>query len=386
MHVRHFQVFVLLGALLLPMLAVAQDDSSAPAQKKDAAKPQTPADDKSVGDFDKLFVQWKDVLARLREIQTEYQVAQDKDKPKLEQEFNGLLVKGSQLAPQVARAAEKRFAKNPNQNQDVSDFLGSMVRTYVSRDMYDDAMRVSNLLIEHGYKNKAIYNFAGIASFAADDFSAAKKYLKEAEKNQALDAEGRSLLAQVDEYQKLWDREQKFRAAEAKADNLPRVLMKTSEGDITFELFEDQAPNTVANFISLVEKGFYNGLPFHRVIGGFMAQGGDPQGNGTGGPGYAIACECYKDNARDHFRGSLSMAHAGKDTGGSQFFITFRPTPHLNRKHTVFGRVIDGFDVLEKLTRRNPGAQNAPEPSKIIEATVLRKRDHEYKPETLPAL
>jgi len=153
------------------------------------------------------------------------------------------------------------------------------------------------------------------------------------------------------------------------------------------ELFEDDAPNTVANFISLVEKGFYDGTPFHRVIGGFMAQGGDPTGSGSGGPGHVIDCECELPTARKHFLGSLSMAHAGKNTGGSQFFLTFRPTEHLDGKHTVFGRVIEGFEVLPKLTRTQ-GADGQPlsgiQPDTIVKATVLRKRDHAYEPKTSP--
>ncbi|MBI2826059.1 MAG: peptidylprolyl isomerase [Planctomycetia bacterium] len=168
---------------------------------------------------------------------------------------------------------------------------------------------------------------------------------------------------------------------------MPRVLLQTSKGDIVLELFENEAPNTVANFVSLVEKGFYDGLSFHRVLPGFMAQGGDPKGDGSGGPGYTIACECYTPNHRQHFRGSLSMAHAGKDTGGSQFFLTFVPTPHLDEAqapHTVFGRVIEGMDVLTALTRRDPTKQNQPDADKIIKATVLRKRDHAYEPKTVP--
>jgi cyclophilin family peptidyl-prolyl cis-trans isomerase len=140
----------------------------------------------------------------------------------------------------------------------------------------------------------------------------------------------------------------------------------------------------------LVETKFYDGKTFHRVLPGFMAQGGDPQGDGSGGPGYEIPCECYRDDHRLHFQGSLSMAHAGKDTGGSQFFITFRRTPHLDGKHTAFGRVIEGMDVLPKLQRRNPdlsgpGAPPLPVPDKIISATVVRKRDHEYVPTKVEA-
>ncbi len=181
--------------------------------------------------------------------------------------------------------------------------------------------------------------------------------------------------------------EMKHRAAEAAADDLPRIRLQTSAGDLVVELFEDDAPNTVANFVSLVEKGFYDGTPFHRVIGGFMAQGGDPTGTGGGGPGYAVACETAAPTARKHFLGSLSMAHAGKDTGGSQFFLTFAPTEHLDGKHTVFGRVIEGFDVLPRLARTQD-PQGRPvagvEPDRIVKATVLRKRPHPYEPKTLP--
>jgi cyclophilin family peptidyl-prolyl cis-trans isomerase len=174
------------------------------------------------------------------------------------------------------------------------------------------------------------------------------------------------------------------RAAEAKADDLPRVKITTTKGDVTVELFENEAPNTVANFISLVEKGFYDGTPFHRVIGGFMAQGGDPTGSGTGGPGYVIECEVGKPGARKHFLGTLSMANAGPNTGGSQFFLTFRPTEHLDGKHTVFGRVIEGLDVLPKITRTEGETASGAPPDTIVKTVVVRKRGHDYKPTTSP--
>ena len=175
--------------------------------------------------------------------------------------------------------------------------------------------------------------------------------------------------------------EMAIRASEKNEDDLPRVKIETTKGTIVVELFENEAPNTVANFVSLVESHFYDGTPFHRVIPGFMAQGGDPTGTGTSGPGYTIACECDLPNARKHFLGSLSMAHAGKDTGGSQFFLTFAPTEHLDGRHTVFGRVIEGFDILPKITRTE-GPQARPSKDKILKAEIIRKRDHEYKPKT----
>ena len=168
---------------------------------------------------------------------------------------------------------------------------------------------------------------------------------------------------------------------------MSKATIKTEKGDMQVEFYDADAPNTVKNFRDLAAKGFYNGLKFHRVIPNFVIQGGCPQGTGTGGPGYTIACECDAPGARKHFLGTLSMAHAGKDTGGSQFFLTFRPTEHLDGKHTVFGRVIEGFDVLPKLMRtQDEQGRSVPgiKPDVIVKAEVVRKRNHAYEPKTLP--
>ena len=125
------------------------------------------------------------------------------------------------------------------------------------------------------------------------------------------------------------------------------ILMQNGE-KIEFDLFPGEAPGTVENFEKLANEGFYNGLTFHRVIPGFVSQGGDPNGNGTGGPGYTIKCET-EGNPHKHEVGSLSMAHAGRDTGGSQFFIVHEPQPHLNGVHTVFGKVTSGMDTVLKM-------------------------------------
>jgi cyclophilin family peptidyl-prolyl cis-trans isomerase len=123
---------------------------------------------------------------------------------------------------------------------------------------------------------------------------------------------------------------------------------ETSLGNFTIELFEQETPNTVGNFVKLAEKNFYNGVIFHRVIDGFMIQGGDPTGTGRGGPGYQFADE-FHVKLKHNSEGILSMANAGPNTNGSQFFITLGPTPHLDGRHTVFGRVIEGMDVVRKI-------------------------------------
>lgn len=129
---------------------------------------------------------------------------------------------------------------------------------------------------------------------------------------------------------------------------MKKAIIETNHGTITIELFAEAAPKTVANFEKLINDGFYDGLSFHRVIKGFVAQGGCPKGTGTGGPGYTIPCET-KGNPHKHERGSLSMAHAGPNTGGSQFFIVYEPQPHLDGVHTVFGKVVDGMDAVDKI-------------------------------------
>ncbi|MCU0565209.1 MAG: peptidylprolyl isomerase [Oculatellaceae cyanobacterium Prado106] len=126
---------------------------------------------------------------------------------------------------------------------------------------------------------------------------------------------------------------------------MTRAIMETEKGTIHIEFFDADAPNTVANFVKLINEGFYDGLTFHRVIPNFVIQGGCPKGNGTGGPGYNIKCEI---NPNKHVAGTLSMAHAGRDTGGSQFFVCHSPQPHLDGVHTVFGQTQD-MDVVNAI-------------------------------------
>ena len=138
-----------------------------------------------------------------------------------------------------------------------------------------------------------------------------------------------------------------------------RARFKTEKGDIVAELYADRAPMTVENFVNLARAGFYDGTTFHRVIPGFMAQGGDPTGTGTGGPGYQFGDE-FHPSLRHDAAGVLSMANAGPGTNGSQFFLTHGPTPHLDNKHSVFGRVTEGLDVLRSLRERDPQRDRQP--------------------------
>jgi cyclophilin family peptidyl-prolyl cis-trans isomerase len=361
-------------ALAVPLVAWGQE-AAAPAAASQEEQAQ----------FRELYAQWKSVTGDIRKIQEEYSGANRERRAELEKEHAELLEKVEALEPQLKELgpAAEAIYRADSQDKDAEDFVAYRTQGAFVNDDYEEALRLGKLLIDNGFDNKRVYDLAGIAAFRVMDLDTAEEYLTAAGDAGALSPIGEDLLGSVSDYREYWAKEQDLRAAEAQADDLPRVLLKTSAGDITLELLEDQAPNAVANFISLVEDKFYNGVVFHRVLPGFMAQGGDPTGTGSGGPGYRIKCECYRKDFRRHFRGSLSMAHAGRDTGGSQFFLTFHPTSHLDGKHTVFGRVIDGFDVLSKLKRIDPEDPQGGEPDRIVEAKVLRKRNHKYEPETL---
>ena len=201
------------------------------------------------------------------------------------------------------------------------------------------------------------------------------------ESNPALNARIRSLQSRSQDAIVKWREELSIREVEEIASDLPLVVLQTSKGPIKLELFEDHAPNTVANFISLADTGYYDGVLFHRVIPKFMAQGGDPNSRdvelgrtGEGGPGYTIKDEHTKEDHRNHFAGSLSMAKtSAPNTGGSQFFLTHLPTPHLDGRHTVFGRITSGLDTARAIEKDD----------EIISVMIIRKRDHDYTPEKL---
>jgi cyclophilin family peptidyl-prolyl cis-trans isomerase len=322
----------------------------------------------------------RDIVTELTRLQAEYR-KDGSDKRVIEAQFNETKVKGMAADKLLENAAFSLAIADPN-DQEAREHCGAVVAAAVESDDPMKAFALVEKLDEAGAASPDVLLLGASAALVASQLDQAEAWIDEAKKAGVEDGRVEELQLMVASERPKVAAEMKVRAAEAAADDLPRVKIETTKGPIVVELFENEAPNTVANFITLVEKGFYDGTPFHRVIGGFMAQGGDPTGTGTGGPGHVIACECYEPNARKHFLGTLSMAHAGKDTGGSQFFLTFRPTEHLDGRHTVFGRVVEGLDVLPQLVRtEGPFAGGAPD--QIVKAEVIRKRDHDYTPETM---
>ncbi len=153
----------------------------------------------------------------------------------------------------------------------------------------------------------------------------------------------------------------------------PRAIIETNQGTMTAELYLDKCPETAGNFIKLAEKGFYNGIVFHRVIPDFMIQGGCPKGTGTGGPGYQIKDERAALALRHEGPGILSMANAGPNTGGSQFFVTVASTPHLNGKHAIFGKVVQGTDVAIKISNLPTASGDRPRSNVVMNKVTIQR-------------
>lgn len=393
--VKRILGIVLASMFLTTGLAFAQQPEELPVQA-------------SAEEFPTHLEAWKTIFERGSEIEEKYEAATPEQRQAFDTELMQLEEKAMQTQPKLFASAEAAYKADPAKYPEAGEVLlaragyavmnGEVELTNrlhqvllaapnVPMDMklgvaeqnlrlgdYEMARKLADEVLTNPEADPRVLNLAAVAAVGLNKLTEAEEYLKKAKEKDVLEPFTQAYLREIE-----------FRRRDAEAGDSPQVLLRTTKGDVFLQLFENEAPNTVANFINLVEKGFYNGLPFHRVIEGFMAQGGDPKGNGTGGPGYRIKCECYRPDYRVHFAYSLAMAHAGRDTGGSQFYITFVPTPHLDGRHTVFGRVIKGIDVVNALTKTEPGDQSGAEADKIVSAHVLRKRDHEYKPETIPA-
>jgi cyclophilin family peptidyl-prolyl cis-trans isomerase len=325
--------------------------------------------------------QWQGHLQEVRRLRDQSSTAVGEERSSLQQKYADAIVEGEQALAQFSRVAERQVSQGGDAKEEAGEFLQIRIQDLLTRDDFEPVIQIGQLLIAQGFQTADVYEATAIAAYMTNQTQLARDYFQEAEKRGGLDSSSKQLLDSIAYREKAWDEEQRLRQAESEADDLPRVRLSTDKGDIVVELFENEAPLSVANFVHLVDQGFYDGLSFHRVLPHRMAQGGCPQGDGTGGPGYTIPCESYGDTSRRHFRGSLSMAKKSeRNTAGSQFFFNFTPAQHLDGEYTVFGRILEGMDVLAKLQRRNPKNPAAAPPDRILKAVVERRRDHEYQP------
>jgi len=375
-----FLMFV--PALLSVCVLFAQTAAEAPVSVP------APAVSEGSQEFDLKIKAYEAVMVEIQALKADFDKAyQAQDSAKMTEIQNAaapLIQKAEQAFAAVVPAANAAYGSSDGTNEKLNQFMLVYANYLLSMDEYDEAFSLFKTFLSKGMhkKHPEIFEMAGVSAFGANNFTAAKQCFAYAEKAGApLSQQANTYAKSITEYyEKEWARELQLRKEEAQTDNLPRVLIRTTAGDMTVELFENEAPNTVKSFVTLVEKGFYTNLPFHRVLQQFMAQGGCPKGDGTGGPGYTIPEEFSKTNARKHFRGSLAMARSmDPNSAGSQFYISFLPTQFLDGQYTVFGRVIDGMDVLGKIVRIDPERPYPGQvPTKIIEMKVLRKQAHDY--------
>ena len=375
---KHFR-FLLLAGLFLHLTQVPTAVAESPIERETdrTDSPITLAE----ANFSTAQEQLKKLVGELTVLQAEYQQP-DADKTAVENKFNATRDQARIAALTLERTATAAVLSNP-ENTEACAVVRDVLKSAMQADDPRTVVSLTATLHEVDKADEEILLTGATAAMITSEIELAEKFLKAAEVAGVDESKVAGLQKAIERERLKVEAEMAIRATEKEVDDLPQVKIETTNGTIIVELFENEAPNTVANFVSLVESHFYDGTPFHRVIPGFMAQGGDPTGTGTSGPGYTIACECDVPDARKHFLGSLSMAHAGKDTGGSQFFLTFAPTEHLDGRHTVFGRVIEGFEILPKITRTE-GPQAGSSRDKILKAEIIRKRDHEYKPKTTP--
>jgi cyclophilin family peptidyl-prolyl cis-trans isomerase len=391
----------------------ASDAPAAPAENK---VQETPAEQVPLAsEVDAEAQALREHLKKMRSLMVQYHLSEGPGQSKpLQRQWIQMLETGRKLHRRLIDAAVAELRKNPKGDSPTATLLFEIAARNADADRFDGMLEVVKLLKEVGFTAPQFDLCCALTAAANNDYEWAQPHAKIAMENlekamvelsqnkevpdDEREAMGKEMfevygllseLSDTARMEPLWEEEQQMRQADADGQPLPHVRIRTTKGDFVVELFENQAPNTVANFISLCEKGFYDGLPFHRVITHFMAQGGCPNRDGTGGPGYTIRTEIDDKAHRKFFRGTLGMALSGApDSGGSQFFVCYLPRTYLNGKYVAFGRVIEGMNVLSDFVHIDPDdkhAKTADLPDEIIATEVLRKRDHPYQPETVAA-
>ncbi len=359
----------------------------------------------------------------LEQVQDKYNLATEQLRSSLK------TITGSSLSFQATGSEESEHWREQWQaavdasKQEIAELTAAAMELFQrqdkpSHDVVDVALRQSLIHVDEGQLEKALailkranqisptdqsQAFMANIQLQTNEFAEAAKYFDahpDALKNSP--DELKSLHASLNQLNKKFAREKQLRQQEAD-DDLPRVELITNVGKIVLELYENEAPDTVGNFIYLVEQGYYNGVIFHRVRANFMAQAGgfgvmrpDPNAQPRvlpRGVAYRIVDEHHSSKSRHHFRGSISMANQNvRNSGSSQFFLCLAPQPGLDGRHTVFGRVIEGLDAMSNLEITATEGENGKEepiaeavPSIIYSAKVIRKREHEYKPKKVSA-
>jgi cyclophilin family peptidyl-prolyl cis-trans isomerase len=310
-----------------------------------------------------------------------------------------------QEVSQAAREASQRFRKaaidlyrsDSQRYSTVGDLLFGMLKEECESDRFEGLNEVGKVLTEQKYPNPDLDGIAGLAAFGEHDFEFSEQCLRRAMQMGVDTAVPPQVLQSIEQLKEDWKKELELREADARADDLPRVRISTTKGVIVLELFEDDAPETVANFLYLAKNGFYDGRPIFRVLKHFVAQTGCERGDGSGSAGYTVRGEMKSPRARKHFRGSVAVALGSDpatqmtdyDSGSAQFFFDLLASPPMNGEYCVFGRVIEGMEVLGELTKIDLSSKDAKEeyaginPDSMVRVEIVRQRNSSYIPKPL---
>ena len=355
--------------------------------EKKALQNSEPKQD-TVAEFDSLAKKRIQLAQELQQFKEEFAIANNERKKEIYTQMQMRIVDfNTNVYPRMRELAADVYKAKPD-SIEAGEFT---MMELIEKNQYQKSIDIGTKLLNQKGVSVAVTTMLANAYIAIQQFEEATKLLEQSREKEPLSLKASRLLILSKDYQNYWKKEQELQQQEAaaKAEDLnPLVILKTSKGDIELELFENQAPNTVANFISLIEAKTYDGVRFHRVDPNFVIQTGDETTKTwdpatvyqEGSSDFTIKCECNRPDARKHFRGSLSMAHVGKDTGSTKFLITHRPTPQLNVNphfgtgHTVFGRVVKGMEIVDQIAKGDL----------LKQAIVQRKRGHEYKAERTP--
>ena len=348
-------------------------------------------------EFDQLLADWKQCAKDATVANQKFMICDSDEADGFRQKWFRAIESGRAKFDGLLPIAVGRMQSESPADPEVLGFLVLVLEMRYEVGDYDGAYDLGKTMLAVTPDAPGLLIRQAFSTFAINQFDECLNLINQIEEKiggvpPELESVARSIQSQVE----AWKQESELRAIEAKSDDLPRVELVLDVGGITrtvtIELFENEAPGTVANFISLVERGFYKDRAFFRVINHLEATAGCPDDNGNGNPGYFVRGEASSPTARKHFRGSIGMVNMNETSDeGSQFYITFAPNPDLNGRSTVFGRVLEGQSAIDRISRTHEilvaekKLQEIPNivPTRIESARVLRKRDHEYLPDKI---
>ncbi|MCR9296141.1 MAG: peptidylprolyl isomerase [bacterium] len=335
-------------------------------------------------EFTQAVAAFREHIKEMRKVVVRFNTGTAEEEQMWKDRWNELLQQGIPLYQEMLLAGAKEFEADPQSRVNIARWLFKVVQQNVDDDRFEGMLPIIKTLLKDKPESEELLRYQGMTAIALNEFDAARDSLSALASVQVGREELRMLQENLDAVEARWEKEKEIREQDAAGEPLPRVLIRTTKGDMEVELYENQAPDTVGNFIYLVESGFYDNQPFHSGKQHFLIQGG---GDDILNPDYTIYGEMNRPDARDFYRGTLGMALSGNpDSGYSQFFIALMPNEELNGKYTAFGRVVKGIEVIANLNKIDPQNKSKDsqsprdEPDEILEIRVLSKRDHDYVP------